>query len=194
MVWARNEGLTFIGAACCLLCRHSLRTKQYKTLLLFVVLCLSPFIFWNIFLKINHMEIKQLIIFQPYWDAAKAGILCQEMWTLFTCLMFYGVSFIVFPLVMLSNLWHIIRQKDQLLTLLLILLAWIFYTVLVYQIDYVWDSLENVMRYSCKRFLFSFIPLLWFYVAAGKNIRIVFEWIDDFVFFSRRTGRRKGQE
>ncbi|MDR2423940.1 MAG: hypothetical protein LBD59_04350 [Prevotellaceae bacterium] len=181
-VWTRNEGLAFIGAACCLLCRHSLRIKQYKTLILFTFLCLLPFVFWNVFLKINHMEIKQLIIFKPYWDAAKAGILWREMWALFTSPAYYGVIFIVFPLIAVSNLRHIIRHGDQLVTLLLILLAWIFYTVLVYQIDYIWDTLENVMRYSYKRFLFSFMPLLWFYVAAGKNIRIIFEKIDDFVF------------
>jgi hypothetical protein len=190
-VWARNEGLAFVGAACCLLCWHSVRTKQYKTLLLFALSCLSLFIFWNIFLKINHMEIKQLIIFKPYWDAVKAGILWREMWALFTNPVYYGVIFIAFPLIALSNLWHVIRKSDHVITLLLILLAWIFYTVLVYQIDYIWDTLENVMRYSYKRFLFSFMPLLWFYVAAGKNIRVAFEWIDNFVFPSTRTAIRK---
>jgi hypothetical protein len=180
--WTRNEGLVFIGAACCLLCWQSIVTKQYKKLFLFTALCLFPFIFWQIFLKINRLEMAQVIIFRPYWDGEKAAIIGREMWALFKSSTYYGYTFIAFLFVMLSNVWYIFKKGNQVVTLLLIFLAWLFYTILIYQIDYVWDSLENVIRYSCKRFLFSFVPLLWFYVAAGRNISRVFEKIDDFVF------------
>jgi hypothetical protein len=182
--WTRNEGLAFIGAACCLLCWQSIISKQYKKLFLFTALCLFPFVFWQIFLKVNHLEIAQLMILKPYWDGEKAAIIGREMWTLFKSSTFYGFTFIAFLLVALSNIWSVFKKYDHAVTLLLIFLTWIFYTVMVYQIDYLWDLLENVMKYSYKRFLFSFVPLLWFYVAAGKNINFIFEKIDDFVWSS----------
>jgi hypothetical protein len=98
---------------------------------------------------------------------------------------------VLFVVVLISNIWHLFKKGDHLVTLLLIFLTWLFYTILVYQIDYVWDSLENVMRYSYKRFLFSFVPLLWFYVAAGRNINLLFEKIDNFIFPMPKTGKQK---
>ncbi|MDR1593299.1 MAG: hypothetical protein LBS43_02285 [Prevotellaceae bacterium] len=185
--WTRNEGLAFIGAAVCVLCWESITvTKQYKKLILFTALCLFPFIFWQIFLKVNHLEIAQLIIFKPYWDSEKASLIGREMWILFKSSTFYGFTFIAFLLVLLSNVWHIFKKSDHLVTIILILLSWLFYTIMVYQIDYVWDSLDNVMKYSYKRFMFSFVPLLWFYVAAGKNINLIFEKIDDFIWSSKK--------
>jgi hypothetical protein len=180
--WTRNEGLAFIGAACCLLAWQSIRTRRYKKLFLFTILCLFPFLFWQVFLKVNHLEIAQLIILKPYWDGEKATVIVREMWELFKSPVYYGFTFIAFPLILLTNVWHVFRKGDQLVTLLLIVISWAVYTILVYQIDYLWDTLENVMRYSYKRFLFSFVPLLWFYVAAGRNINLLFEKIDDFVF------------
>jgi hypothetical protein len=189
-IWTRNEGLAFTGAACCLLCRTSIMTKQYKKLLLFGALCLFPFVFWQIFLKVNRLEIAQLIIFKPYWDGEKASTICREMWALLKSPTFYGYTFTAFVLILLSNVWHIVKKSDQAVTLLLIFLTWAFYTVLVYQIDYVWDSLENVMKYSYKRFLFSFVPLLWFYVVSGRNISVIFEKIDDFIWSSNSKNRK----
>ncbi|MDR2120940.1 MAG: hypothetical protein LBP64_08745 [Tannerella sp.] len=188
--WTRNEGLAFIGAACCLLCFQSIKTKQYRDFILFTVLCLFPFVFWQVFLKINHMEMEQAIIPKPYWDGEKMATIGREMWALFGNPVYYGFTFAAFLIVLLSNVWHIFKKRDQVVSLLLIFLAWLFYTILIYQIDYVWDSLENVMRYSYKRFLFSFVPLLWFYVAAGRNISLLFEKIDDFVFPVSKHGKK----
>lgn len=205
-VWTRNEGLAFIGAACCLLAwqcvgfHNTLTVKKYaiikrfqinKIFFLFVALCLFPFVFWNVFLKINHLEIVQLIIFKPYWDSEKLAIIGREMWALFSSPVFYGFTFVLFVVVLISNIWHLFRKGDHLVTLLLIFLTWVFYTILVYQIDYVWDSLENVMRYSYKRFLFSFVPLLWFYMAASRNINWLFEKIDNFIYPLSKTGKQR---
>jgi hypothetical protein len=189
-VWTRNEGLAFIGAACCLLCYHNIRVKQYKPFSLFAALCLFPFVFWQIFLKINHLEMEQTVIFTPYWDGEKAATIGREMWMLFRSPVYYGFTFVAFPLVLLSNVWHILKKRDQLVTVLLIFFAWLFYTILIYQVEYDWDSIENIMRYSYKRFLFSFVPLLWFYVATGRNVNWIFEKIDDFVFSASKFGKK----
>jgi carbon starvation protein CstA len=132
----------------------------------------------------------QTMIFTPYWDGEKAATLGREIWMLFRSSVYYGFTFVAFALALLSNVWHIFKKRDHLVTVLLIFLAWLFYTLLIYQIEYTWDSLENVVRYSYKRFLFSFVPLLWFYVAAGQNVNRIFEKIDDFVFPAPKPGKK----
>ncbi len=180
--WTRSEGMAFIGAACCLLLWHSLRTKSYKQLIYFSAACLLPFIFWTIFLKINDMQSVQVFIFKPFWDGEKMSLIFREVWALFNSSLFYGLTFVLFLIVLLSNAWNMYKKGDQLVLLAAILLALVFYTIMVYQIDYLWDSLLNVLQYSYKRFLFSFVPLLWFYIAANQNVRRLFEKIDRFIF------------
>jgi hypothetical protein len=180
--WTRTEGVVFIGAAGCVMLWHSFRTKQYRRLLLFAGLCLFPVVFWNVFLKAHHLEVTQAIILKPYWDSGKITVIATEMWKLFKSATFYGITFTAFPVALLLNAWALLRKRDHAVTLLLILLSWAFYTTLIYQVDYVWDSLENVMRYSYKRFLFSFVPLLWFYMAASHSAGWLFEKVDSFQF------------
>lgn len=184
-IWTRNEGLAFIGAACLLLLYHAIKTKEYKRLIFYSALCLFPFILWQLFLKIHHLESTNVIIFKPFYDGAKLSLIFNEMWILFKSTQFYGITFLLFLIVLFCNVWNIYKRKDSLSILLLIVLSWIFYTILIYQVDYLWDSLENVMRYSYKRFLFSFVPLLWFYIACNQNISKLFTTIDRFVFHKK---------
>jgi hypothetical protein len=187
--WTRTEGIAFIGAASGVLLWHSIQTKQYKKLLLFAGLCLFPIVFWNVFLKVHHLEATQALILKPYWDSGKITVIATEMWKLFKSITFYGLTFTEFPVVLLLNTWAIFKRRDHLVTLLLTVLSWVFYTILIYQVDYVWDSLESVMKYSYKRFLFSFVPLLWFYMAAGHSVRWLFDKVDN-VLFSEKTKRK----
>ena len=152
--WTRTEGIAFIGAACCVLLWHAIKTKQYKKPVLFACCCVFPLIFWNVFLKAVHLGVAPSLITHPYWDGGKMAVIFTEMWKLFKSITLHGLTFIAFATVLLSNVWAIVRQRDHVATLLLIALSWLFYTILIYHVDYVWDSLENVMRYSYKRFLF----------------------------------------
>ncbi|MDR0507617.1 MAG: hypothetical protein LBH32_12510 [Dysgonamonadaceae bacterium] len=61
--------------------------------------------------------------------------------------------------------------------LIIMLLSLIFYVILVYQINYLWDSIENIMSYSCKRYIFCFVPLAWFYIASSKPVCGIFNWL-----------------
>ncbi|MDR1022733.1 MAG: hypothetical protein LBL94_05620 [Prevotellaceae bacterium] len=180
--WARTEGIAFIGAVGCIFLWYSIKAKQYKALALLAGCCLLPIIFWNVFLKLNDLDVARPLILKPYWDGEKADLIRREMWTLFKSRTFYGLTFVSFLIVLISNVWAICKKYDHAATLILIGLAWIFYTVLIYQVDYVWDSLENVMKYSYKRFLFSFVPLLWFYVASCHTVKWLFGKVDAFLF------------
>jgi hypothetical protein len=187
--WARTEGAAFAGAACCAMLWCSVKAKAYKPLLWFSGLCLFPIIFWQLFLKIYSLEVAMTFFLS--WDSHRVAVVAGEMWLLFASFTLYGFTFLCFLIALLSNVWAMIKKRDHLATLTLMLLAWLFYTILVYLIDYTWDSLEAVMRSSYKRFLFSFVPLLWFYVAAGYNVRWLFAKVDDFLYPLKSKSKKR---
>jgi hypothetical protein len=177
-IWTRNEGIVFLGACCCVLLWQTIRVKQLtevKRLAIFALAGIVPFVLWSIFLRVNDMVSAQIIIFKPFWDPEKAGVILKEAWALFLSRQYYGLTFIVFAIAILINVVNIVKKGDHAVTLTVTLLSLTFYTVLVYQIDYVWDSVLNVMRHSYKRYLFCFVPLAWFYVAAGRSVNRLFD-------------------
>ena len=180
--WTRSEGIVFIAASSSILLWESIKNKSYKRLIFFTLIAVFPLIFWNVFLKINHFASAQVFIMKPFWDGEKAAMIAREVWKLFNGTTYYGLTFILFLFILLSNVWNIYKKRDQLIILLLTCIALSLYTLVIYQIDYVWDSLLNVLLYSYKRFLFSFIPLLWFYMAANRNMAWLFEKVDNWLY------------
>ena len=67
----------------------------------------------------------------------------------------------------------------------MIVVAAILYMLALYHVDYKWDSIENVLSYSAKRFLFCFVPLVWFYGANTHNVKLLFMKIEDFLSFKK---------
>lgn len=181
-IWTRNEGLSFMAATCAILLYQTIKDKQYKRFVVYGLCCGFPFIFWHIFLKVHHLESTSVMILKPFYDGDKLSVIFGEMWQLFTSTTFYGITFILFLAAVIVDVLTLRKQKDNLVTLLLILITWFCYTLLIYQVDYLWDSLENVMRYSYKRFLFSFVPILWLYIANNRYVRYGFEAVDRFIF------------
>ena len=51
---------------------------------------------------------------------------------------------------------------------MMILISSALYMIALYQIDYKWDSIQNVLAYSAKRFLFCFVPMAWFYAMSNN--------------------------
>lgn len=182
--FTRNEGIVFSGMAS-LLVLYRLFTKDinWKQSLAFVFTAFFGFIYWAIFLKANSIHSgSDLIITKLFWDEAKISTMYQELKPLYLNSMYYGIGIYAFFGMVLLNLWNTIRKGDQ-LALLIVTLGVIFlYTFLIYQIDYVWDSIQNVLRYSYKRFFFSFIPLMWFYVASVGITKWVTQRADNLLY------------
>ena len=168
--WTRKEGLAFIGATYCVIFIDVLMNKNFKEYIYFVIITLSTFIVWTITMKIFGFYSENEVITKPYWDAEKISTIWRYMIMLFKSTLYYGITFIVFLLGFLGNLWFLIKKRNNIYLLSIIILAIIFYCLLLYHIEYKWDSIENVLMYSAKRFLFCFIPLLWFYVASNDSV------------------------
>ena len=88
----------------------------------------------------------------------------------------------VFALMLLLNLWNLFRKGDQVALVVATLGVMVLYTLIIYQINFVWDSIENVLRYSYKRFFFSFIPMMWFYIATNGITMWATKKTDDLLY------------
>jgi hypothetical protein len=180
-LFCRTEGIVFVAAAFAVLFIDMWITKYYKEYALFALIALSTIIIWNIFMKINGISAESIAITKPFWDSEKMSIIWKYMVSLFTSTQYYGVTFIVFVVGLLGNVWFMIKKRNNIYLLSMILLAMILYMVLLYHIDYKWDSIENVLMYSAKRFMFCFIPLLWFYAASTKPVLWFLNKTEDFL-------------
>lgn len=167
--FTRNEGIVFSGMANLLvLFRFFKKDIDRKKSLLFFVTAFFGFIYWTIFLKANQIHSgSDLIITKLFWDGDKIATMYRELKPLYLNTQYYGIGIVLFGLMLLGNLWNLFRKGDQAALVFATLGVMFLYTLIIYQIDYVWDSIENVLRYSYKRFFFSFIPLLWFYIATN---------------------------
>jgi hypothetical protein len=49
--------------------------------------------------------------------------------------------------------------------------------------------MENVLLYSAKRFMFCFIPVLWYYIASNKSVIWLMDKVE--IFFSVQQPKKK---
>lgn len=160
-IWTRTDGVVFILAALFVVFIDAVRRKAWSNLL---PVCASflPALFWVVFIRVSHFEAEGMAITHLFWDAEKAGTIWESMKSHYANTEMYGWGFAAFLLSLLANSWYLIRKRDNLFLLTMMLVAAVLYMVSLYQINYTWDTIQNVLAYSAKRFLFCFIPLAWF--------------------------------
>lgn len=183
-LWSRNEGLAIVAALGAVLLLRMLFVKKWKLIIPWATIVLVPFIVWTVYMKVAGMWSESIIITKPFWDAEKFGV----MWERFVFLMqnrqYYGYSFDAFALFAIANAYFIWKKKHlfNAYTLLCVVAFFVIYFILIYQVNYVWDSIENVLNYSVKRYFFCFIPILWFFVGTSYLTDKFGTWLDKFQF------------
>lgn len=182
-LWARNEGVVFVGAVWLVALLTTFKNKKYKSLIGYGVLMVSLMVFAVLYMKLFGLYAKNIIIAKPFWDASKFNIIWEYFSSHWMNIQYYGWSFLLFGLAVLINIKNIIKKKDQLSLLLIIVLSMLFYMIVLYQIDYLWDSIQRVLAYSAKRFMFCFIPLLWLYIVSNYWMRLFFQKLENFLSF-----------
>jgi hypothetical protein len=173
-ILSRMEGIVFTGTVLFLLFIDMLRTKQYRDVLQHALLALVPLVCWTLYTKLNGLYADSIAITRPFWDAGKVSTILHYMWQLYTNTLYYGWAFVIFAAAFVVNLRNLVRRQDSLYVLLGIGLSTAFYLLVIYQIDYKWDTIENVLSYSVKRFLFCFIPMLWYFSLTNQAVRAAF--------------------
>jgi hypothetical protein len=193
--------------------RQTLSSKRvWRAVVPYAVLAVSPLLIWTIFMKANGIYAESIIHILPLWDIAKAEIIGQYFLSHFMNQNYYGLTFPVFFLALLANTPNLIPHKktkplpparsksrkkatetlpasawyEEALLPGITILSLLLYMVLLYQIEYKWDTIENVLSYSAKRFLFSFVPLLWLYVVSNRYLCRFFRWVDKSLAFRKQ--------
>lgn len=179
-VWTRTDGVVFIGAAFLVVFGDVVRSKRWRDLLPIAASCF-PALLWALFAGINNFRTESMVIIHPHWNAEKAGIIWAFMKAYYCDTWFFGWTFVVFFFSFLLNGWNLVKKKDNFMLLAMIVLSSFLYMWMLYQIDYKWDSIQNVLAYSAKRFLFCFIPVIWYYSMSNQCVVQVFQRMDDFL-------------
>lgn len=179
-IWTRTDGVVFILAALVVVGIACIKKKEWRTPLPLLG-AFIPLLFWMLFCKVSNFYAESIAITHPYWDAEKAGTIWKKMLSHVTNSRFYGASFLFFAFSLLANSWFIIKRRDNLPLLAMIVIAFVGYMMALYHVDYKWDSIHNVLAYSAKRFLFCFIPLVWFYAVSNRWATKMFDKMDGFL-------------
>lgn len=179
-IWTRTDGVVFIGAALLAALIDMIKNKDWKPLLP-ITASLLPAILWVVFMKAGNFHAESIAIVQPYWDAEKAGIIWNYMKSHYLNTLYYGWTFVVFFISFLVNCRQLIKKQDNMLMLVMIIAASVLYMIALYQIEYKWDSIQNVLAYSAKRFLFCFVPIVWFYSMSNDLVKRLWVKLDTFL-------------
>lgn len=180
-MWCRNEGIVFIGAACIVLLVDCIRRKSYRKGWYFTGLALLPAAIWFIYMKVGGLYTEGMAITRLFWDGEKAGLIVKGFWDLFAAPLYYGWTFPAFALFVVANLWFMVKNRDNVALLGMIVLSVVFYGLIIYHVDYVWDSMHNVLAYSAKRFFFCFVPMCWYFVATSRIARRGGDYIEQYL-------------
>lgn len=183
-IWTRTDGVVFICAAMLVVAIDVIKTKEWKDLLV-VSASFIPAVLWMVFAKANNFYAESIAILHPYWDAEKAGTIWTFMKSHYMNTQYYGWTFVFFLCSFILNGWYLIRKRDNLTLLTMIITSSILYMAALYQVDYKWDSIQNVLAYSAKRFLFCFIPMIWFYSMSNGWVRQLLNKADYYLALKR---------
>lgn len=177
-VWSRAEGVAFIGVAFLLVAYKCVRKREWKPLIP-AVLAFVPVVWWNIYSHGFDMKVESFVITHPFFDGEKAGKVFNGAFALLGNTQYYGWTFIAFLLAIIAGAWFMIKRRgNDASKLIAIVLAIAAYFVLLYQIDYRWDSIDNVLNWSAKRFMFCYVPLAWYFVATCEPVAVLMKKFD----------------
>ena len=176
--WLRAEGIVFGCTAGFLVLIQVLRKKVAWQSIIIPILTLIPTITFMVYSSCNNLTSESAIIAYPYWDGEKASTVFAGAWTLLTQLTFYGWAFLILLIAIIANLYYTIKERANLNVLLALILSITLYYIVLYQVDYKWDSINNVLAYSAKRFMFCYIPVAWYYICNCKVVQLGFNWIE----------------
>jgi hypothetical protein len=178
-IWSRTEGVVFTGTTLLILLYDAYRRGEYRGLIQTSCLSLAPLLMWTIFSKLFGIYAEGIAITHLFWDGVKFWTIWDHMWGLLSESTFYGWTFRAFGMCILLNGYYTLKRRDNVWLLLAFVMSLLFYMALLYQVDYKWDSIDAVLSYSAKRFLFCFAPLAWYYVLTSRVTLLPLRWPDD---------------
>lgn len=179
-VWSRAEGVVFIGAAGLVVLFACVRARKFRALVP-MVCTLVPVVFWMVYSRNFGMTTESFVITHPYFDGEKASTVFNGAMALLTNTQYYGWTFVALLLAVVVDAYFMVRRRSDVAKLAAFVLALFFYFLILYQVDYKWDSINNVLSYSAKRFMFCFVPVAWYFVATCVPVSAAMKKFDAFM-------------
>jgi len=182
--WIRMEGVVFVLTAALMVAFRLWRDSrkgvpvtrgQGVRVSLLLLLPFLPVLVFLVYSQWNGLTSEGTVITRLFWDYYKlidiAGVVPFHMFKAG----YFGWTFYLAAAALLAELvlWFKFRRHN-LHVLVALLLSLFFYLVILYQIDYVWDSLVNILNYSVKRFMFCFVPVTWFFTVSSPPVAWLF--------------------
>ena len=204
--WMRAEGIVFVGTAWLLVIISVCKHKDWKNALL-PVLSLIPLVVWELYSKACGLTSDNAIITHLYWDSEKAKTIFNGAWALFSGGTYYGLTFHIFAIIAIIMIFNGanlsicslvyekngVKRKKSLLEISFLnytdtpiskivfkalVISVIAYYFVLYQVDYKWDSVDNVLAYSAKRFNFCYVPIAWYFIACSTLVNKPLTWLE----------------
>lgn len=176
-VWARAEGIVFLLAVGLFVLVKAVCRKRFLPLIP-MVLTFVPMVVWALYTKAFGMTSVSVVSTHLAFDGVKAAAIWAGAKDLLCNSTYYGWTFYAALLALFVDICYVVKRKGNLLVPGILLLSIVLYFLVLYQIDYKWDSMDNVLKYSAKRFMFCFVGIAWFYVAtceAARRISVKFD-------------------
>lgn len=177
----RLEGFIFSFIAFCVVLVGVIKDRRSNTRRawlrpLLPLLSVFPIVLFQIYTKVYALTAESTIIAHFYWDGAKVGVIAHYAWGLLASI-YYGFTFYTLLIAVIVSLPLLIRGRGV-MTYLAFIAAMVMYYVVLYQIDYKWDTIENVLNFSAKRFLFCFVPIAWVAALCQGNLARLLDWVE----------------
>ena len=176
--WLRAEGIVFGAAAGLLVLIQCIRRKTYWISIVCPFLTLIPTIVFMIYSSSCGLTSENALITRIFWDGEKAAVIANGAWELLKQSTYYGWVFQIMLLAILANAYYIYKKRDNLFVLLAFAVSLVLYFVVLYHVDYKWDSINNVLAYSAKRYMFCYVPIAWYYICNSCLAQRMFNWIE----------------
>lgn len=194
-VLSRLEAIVFPFAAGILLLFYVLRRRiKIKDLILWSLIILVPLAIWLCFQKISGLASVNFYITHLFWNADKAGQIAGGFIKNFGRSADYGWVFYYLFIAVIANLIFFKgERKKRLFLFYVILISMFVYGVMLYHVDYLWDTLDRVLYSSSMRFFLSFIPLAWFYIFESPLSQKFFLWLDSKLSISGVLSKNSGR-
>ncbi|HWB64472.1 MAG TPA: hypothetical protein VG603_13230 [Chitinophagales bacterium] len=196
-VWIRSDTVVFTAAALLVIGIDFLRSRNLKDAIIYAAIIVAPFIVWALYLKFKiHFADAAKFDFSIGYNTGRMDMMMGYI----SAYLFgghyrgvdggqlYGITFILFFVMILANLGLIYRfgaryiLLDKMYVLVFFFAAFVLYFVVFYFIN---EQVQNAPLYSLmessfKRGLFCFIPIVLFYSCTNYASSMVFEKIEKF--------------
>ncbi len=176
--FTRSEGIVYTLSIVLGLLLSKEALKYPRKTIYFVLISTLPFLSWNSFLLVNSDVMNKFsqVEFMPLPNFNFDQI--SEILKLATSTImessYYGLTLYIFILVIVISVWKKEIFKEQLLILSIIIFSFFGYLALLNQLKLRADSLQNIIKYSGKRFFFGHIILMWAYISTNVLVAKLF--------------------